>query len=612
MKRGMLIQSVVLFIVCGVVGVASAGFIDTDGYYMFDLGEIKGLVDGASGAGVTLNLTDDIISTTNWPSTGNQYWTQIGAADMSYLPDNYGDAVGVKIKLSNQSGDYDFSFQIILQTTSNSWTSDGGVWLPTDGTPVVESTDIPVVGEQVYYIFVIITSNSTVGERAAKVVDAPEDTTIPHNPSPATGISERLDDLEPVLSWNTALDPETDRPYLNIRKHYLLGSFNNAGDNDPNLYYIDEVNAPTVSGTDPNIVATAQYAGLAPLKYDRIYYWQIIEGLEDPNDPGVVRPYTDPNNIAGPVWRFLTRPSYAAPELDFPSVITTLDLADPGPINISADVQTYDEITSATVTLLSDDLNFPASATYTFLDTTSDPKNPTATLSTDTVGTYYVEIEATDNHPTEPATITGIAEVVVIADACEAAKDSRSSEWAQNHYDRDGDCDVDLPDFAEFALEWLAESFMKAQESFTTGDLGYIPQAVYDARIEAESVDPNAVSEAPLGDPGIRIVDDKALGWTDTDAYAEYDIDLDAAVYDVYVSYATPNAGNGLQFGDGTTVDLYGSIETPSTGSWSGYVVNGYVGALDCTSVTPGIQTVRITWTGNGPNLDWFTLVEQP
>lgn len=591
-----------LVLLVAATSVCFSGEIDTDGYYVMDTLELSAF-DGLTSDTATLHFDGVSAGITGAPAS---YWLQFNGGGGT-LPAGMPGAVGWKLTFTNTSTQ-PLGLTLGVGNPTNWWQTGTGVTVNPGETQTVY-LDIQGVDEVVNYHMIFVTQGSS---DVSFTVKGAVDKTRPWNPGPEDDPITWVDP-EQILSWNTAMvkDPN-ERPNPDILKHYVFGTFNNASPTDPNMYFIGEVDAG-----DP-VAETAVYpeTGTLSLDLDRLYYWQIVEGLEEPNNPGVVYSPTDPNNIIGPVWKFLTRPPYTVPVLNCSNVITTLELANPGPVNISANVTgNTDPITDAAVTLITDDMNFPAGAVYTFTDTTTDNENPTATLVTDTAGTYHVKVSVTDGI----STVEKTAKVDVFSDACEAQKDPRSSTWKQNHYDRDGDCDVDIADFSIFAGEWLDDSSLQTQESYA-GSVSYIPQSVFDARIEAESVDSNAVSAPPVtDDTGIRIVNEagatgggQAIGWTNADDFAEYEITVEAAVYDVWTSTSVAGAGSPavLNFGDDTTADLYGSVG-PFTGTYFGdYHIEKFVGALDFTTVGAGTYTVRITWT-DAANLDWFTLLQQ-
>lgn len=303
---------------------------------------------------------------------------------------------------------------------------------------------------------------------------------------------------------------------------------------------------------------------------------------------------------------------YTAPVLTARSVVTTVDLL---PATIPATVTgNTAPIAVVEFELMADDFEFPQGASAELMNITVDNQNPTATLTSNMPGLYKVKLVIFDGTTALERFVT----VNVYDDACQAKKESPSG-WAANYYDRNGDCVVNLVDFAMLVEEWLDDTSMQVQETrVQTSNASYLPKGVFDARIEGESVDPMAVSNAPVTDEdGIRIVNEagatgggQALGWTGTGAWAEYEINIPAAgVYDVYISSAGPDAFAVLGFGTEATPNLYGSVgPLPNYGGWGHYGVKKFEGVLSFD--TAGMHTVRITWT-NQANLDWFTLIQQ-
>lgn len=420
-----------------------------------------------------------------------------------------------------------------------------------------------------------------------------------------------------LVTWDgtrtivTAVHPQQPAPYLG--ELLIFGDIEFAWNNwDPNRPG-ESVLADIWFGTDPNklgsnyqkVVAAMDVTGQARsstvinVPAPGTYYWQVdvTNGLNSFHE--------------GDVFSFVAE-AYKAPILTARSVITTTELL---PAVIPAAITNNSSpITTVDYVLLSDDVEFPVGANAVLTNTTTDNQNPTASLATDMAGTYKVRLTISDGITTREK----IVEVDVYADACQAKKDSPSG-WAANYYDRDADCDVDLNDFAVFAGAWLNDTSMQTQETrIQTSNAVYLQKSVFDARIEGESVAPDAVSDAPVTDEsGVRIVNEggatgggQALGWTGTGTWAEFQITLPAAgSYDVYVSLASPDATAVLSFGDGTTANLYGSVgPLPTYGGWGLYGVYKQEGALSFDAA--GTYTVRITWT-NQANLDWFAIVQQ-
>jgi hypothetical protein len=192
------------------------------------------------------------------------------------------------------------------------------------------------------------------------------------------------------------------------------------------------------------------------LAYNSTYYWRVDTHVAwDSNS--ITGNFTDV--VQGRVWKFTTRPSYIAPTVTFNSVITTQPIL---PAALSATVTNNTEtISSVTFTLQTADAMYPVGAIATLTNTTTNKQNPTATLSTDKAGTYKVKLAVFDG----VTTVEKLAEVVVYADAC-AAKKASPGGWTANYYDRNGNCLVQMSDFAVLAQAWLDDTSLKAQATY--------------------------------------------------------------------------------------------------------------------------------------------------
>ena len=387
-----------------------------------------------------------------------------------------------------------------------------------------------------------------------------------------------------TLEWDNFLDPNHvgDNVYADV----WFGTTST----DPNFVYelnkvVDHMNVTDIESS--STIVSVQDEGQ--------YFWKVE--LSNVNDTYVG--YVMDFNVV----------TYTEPKLAVESYVTTVDLL---PEVISAAVtDNSDPITTVEFAMIEDDTQFPVGASYILDDITTDNQNPTATLMTDMEGDYKISLTISDGK----TTIEKLFVVEVYADACEAKKASFGG-WNANHYDRDGNCLVDIADFAVMAAEWLNDTSMMISES---GDrtVTIIPATVFNARVEGESVDENAVSDAPLTDTtGIRIVDEggatgggQALGWAGGGAYAEFAINVpNAGTYDVWLSTAAPNNNCTFNFGDGTTADLYGSAGPFIGTGWGNYNISIHEGAV--TFPAAGDYTLRVTWTSDA-NLDWFSLVAQ-
>ncbi len=98
------------------------------------------------------------------------------------------------------------------------------------------------------------------------------------------------------------------------------------------------------------------------------------------------------------------------------------------------------------------------------ISTTSDIYNPTATFTTDTVGTYKVRLTGTD---AAAQTDSYITEIRVYADACAAAK-ANPNGYTAPIYDFDNDCEVDIDDLVTFASQWMLDKALSDEYLFTS------------------------------------------------------------------------------------------------------------------------------------------------
>ena len=182
----------------------------------------------------------------------------------------------------------------------------------------------------------------------------------------------------------------------------------------------------------------------------------------------------------------------------------------------------------------------------------------------------------------------------------------------------DNNCVVELNDFALIAAEWLTDAFLDAQQGYT-GVADYVPQDVFDLRIEAEWIDPNdpnACSDGPISDNvGIRIEDQpnasggQALGFASATAWVEYTVDVPVSAVgvavDVYAGHALSGTGTvTLSFGTEAAPDAYGVGTLNGTGGWKNFTGGRKIGEV--TFTTSGPQIVRTSY-GGGLNLDWFS-----
>ena len=212
-----------------------------------------------------------------------------------------------------------------------------------------------------------------------------------------------------------------------------------------------------------------------------------------------------------------------------------------------------------------------------------------------------------------------VAEVVFYDNACDAKKASPSG-WVANYYDVNGDCVVDILDFANIAIEWLNDNSMSVQENYSK-DVVYFN---IDAAIikEAEDAylpdDPEYVTQAPLelgsGNPQImaeeRFSGGLSIGYTDPGVFISYEIEVpEAGDYNLYLLAAYPSGSSTPSLAVGTKDDtvLYGQMELGQGYSWAEYTF--HEGSI--SFATAGTKVIRLTWGGSGFNLDYFALVKK-
>jgi hypothetical protein len=194
-------------------------------------------------------------------------------------------------------------------------------------------------------------------------------------------------------------------------------------------------------------------------------------------------------------------------------------------------------LSSATFTVLEDDPEYPIGATYVLTPNVSNLFAPTAAFTPSLPGIYKIQLEVTD---AEAATDTAIAVIQVYEDACEAAK-SNPNGWTANYYDRDEDCNVDLSDLSEFALEWLGDTSLQTQDTYQ-GTVYYIPvvNGIPDGDFEASSAGGNAIG---LYNDNGTVTDEPADVYEGSHAYSFND--AQGGAVSLYTEYDLPVSESG-------------------------------------------------------------------
>jgi hypothetical protein len=234
------------------------------------------------------------------------------------------------------------------------------------------------------------------------------------------------------VSWSAPDDPNIDTLVgYNVYMDPNETKVRNATADDPGTLYSSISQTGTSFDPDPDLSDG-----------DTNYYWRVDLIADFDYVPG-----TDPNTVTGDIWRFTTGPNDFAPIVDAGSSYVTwlgnLPQGLTGTVDDSGEGDVNDPNVVWSIT------DGPVTAIASVTKTSTDPLAPTADFTTDTVGDYTIELASTDL-----AMQTGFDTLVVrvAADACEAAQ---LAGTPLNYFDYDNDCDVDIVDFAAFALQWL-------------------------------------------------------------------------------------------------------------------------------------------------------------
>ena len=251
----------------------------------------------------------------------------------------------------------------------------------------------------------------------------------PVNPVPADNSGYPADST--TLSWS---NPDPNDPAEPITAVVYLYESDLLLETDPNMgpEIIDEE-------VQTLVVNPSQDSANVALSANKHYYWKVYL-----TDTGLG------TTVSGPIWYFQT--------------------ADSAPTNISAGVDqyvwledgaaqftltgSYTDDAKSDVTVLWEDLSNPLEQAPGTTVTINSPDTAVTTVDVDGDGWYLFQITVTD------AVGTGLDQcnVGVYVNACEAAKADPgdiSASYPDGHGDIDGDCDVDLVDFALVAGSWL-------------------------------------------------------------------------------------------------------------------------------------------------------------
>ncbi|MEN6309325.1 MAG: hypothetical protein ABFD91_16385 [Anaerohalosphaeraceae bacterium] len=243
--------------------------------------------------------------------------------------------------------------------------------------------------------------------------------------------------LNQVLSWSAPSDPNLLQSHTVTYDVYLSGGA------DPNIFLVSD-NQEGTSYTPP-----------AEFPMDTTYTWYVESTIlmDDANDVTVVK---------SPVWSFHTLVPNLAPVADAGVDLYTWPDAgiepDPAYITVTLDGSATDDGEPAGSTLAYHwevDHTVPEGYETQVLFSDADIANPVVSLPAAVTGAeYYLKLTVTEVHPTEPVkSDNDIMIIWVRPDSCEAAM-TKSGENAILA-DVNGDCILNLIDFAAFAQDWL-------------------------------------------------------------------------------------------------------------------------------------------------------------
>ncbi len=261
-----------------------------------------------------------------------------------------------------------------------------------------------------------------------------------HSPVPASGRTDVDSTTVTSVSWFSPLqdlqgmeDPDLDPDIVSVDQYDVY-----FGTAEP-------------GAGEPSVVTPPEQSLEVDLDFETTYFWRV--------DTHVTWADEQESIVEGNVWRFTTLPDYIPPSVDFPSIITTLDLS---PAVLSATVtDNSDPLTDVEFEIVT----FADGADPNFVDleeVTIELDNPIATLAVPNEaryeGLYEVSLTVSDDVG-DPVEV--IASVQFFVDPCDAAKAVPGYE--ANPFDLNDDCFVNLADLAIFIEQWLDDQRLKDQ-----------------------------------------------------------------------------------------------------------------------------------------------------
>jgi hypothetical protein len=262
-------------------------------------------------------------------------------------------------------------------------------------------------------------------------------------PDPAHGEIDVQKDLAErnvpgAVSWDYISDPNISQ---------VLGY---------NVYFDSNEVLVTAGAPSVKVGHNQSIASYVPvLDWGKTYYWRVDMNVDFDFVPG-----TEPNIIVGPVWSFTTKQEDALPIVDAGgNILTTLALASPAnPLVLGGSVS---DDGASPLTVKWEAFEVALGGGLTTKVVFADAADPDTAITVSEAGTYILKLTATDGN----GSFSDQMQIVVYQDACEAKK--ATGTWVANYYDRNGDCIVDMQDFAIFAAEWLDSTALVESITYT-------------------------------------------------------------------------------------------------------------------------------------------------
>jgi len=382
----------------------------------------------------------------------------------------------------------------------------------------------------------------------------------------------------------------------NLSGRMIAGNLSWTAPNDPNIVeikgydlYLDPNDVKVSNRVGSCLIAAntaagvTQYDPISDFDYLTTYYWVVDTRYTRDDDPNVGTPNEQIFVGSPSVWSFET--VSAAPVIGtYNSVVVTESML---PASLSAVVTDSDNnLSSAAFTLLTNDVDFPTGATaYLQNENVTNPYAPSVELVADTPGYYKIRLVVED---ASGNVTVDRAEVAIYddSDACAAAQFAPS--WTGfNPMDFDTDCDVDLADFAAFALQWLNDQSLTAPENYDW----YIPY------LNENNGIPNGDFESGDFAGGYWVADATITTVEPIEGYysAEWTVDADGSGI---VAYQTVKASTNYEF----SVQISGGATGTIGGNellvrYYGDLGNAIAQAVWTPTTPPAVQTVTIPFT---------------